>query len=157
MTMLNEGDIDMPGDIRDLVKAHQVFYEVCPYYLVIDETCGKLPARTQKIQAGFDVDIFGVNTDNESGLPGPDYALGYAELRAFALARSQHLNDSCSLEVIPFASRLVVDGRRHGEFGGMLRIRISHYRGVDQPAGPLEDQALKEVEKGLKELGVLRR
>lgn len=147
----------MSKDIRNLVKAHHVFYEVCPYYLLIDETRGTLPARTQRIQAGFDIDIVGLNTDSEPGLPGPDYALGFAELRKFALETSHHISDSCSLEVIPFASRLVVAGRSHGEFGGMLRIRISHRRGLDQPAGLLEDQALKEVEKRLKELGVLRR
>jgi hypothetical protein len=143
-------------DVRELVNKHRAFYEVCPYYLVLEETLGTLSARTRTIQAGFDVDIYGVNTEKESVLPGSDYTLGYAEAQKFALEMLHQINDSCSLEVIPFPSRLVLVGRG-ADMGGMLRIRISHHRGLDQPAGVSEEQALKEVEKGLKELGLPRR
>jgi hypothetical protein len=142
-------------DVRELVKEHQVFYEVSPYNLLIDEQAGSPPASTRTIQAGFDVDIYGVNTNDEPALPGPDYALGYAEVRKVTTEISHRTSNSCSLEVIPFPSRIVIGA--HAELEGMLRIRISHRRGLDQAAGPPEGQALKELENRLKDLGIPRR
>ena len=37
----------------------------------------------------------------------------------------------------------------------MLRIRITHQRGLEQPAGKAEQHALEEVEKELRRLGVV--
>jgi hypothetical protein len=36
----------------------------------------------------------------------------------------------------------------------MLRIRITHGRGLDQPAGAPEERALKEIQEQLHVLGV---
>jgi hypothetical protein len=36
----------------------------------------------------------------------------------------------------------------------MLRIRISHDRGLDQPEGPAEEQALRAILESLRELKV---
>jgi len=147
----------MSKDLGQLVKEHQAFYEVTPYYLVLQENPGKFPPKNRIIQAGFDVDIHGVNTNKEPLLPGPDYALGYAEVQRFAEEISRHITDSCSLEVIAFPEQVVFGGPSHTQPEGMLRLRISHGRGLDQPAGPQEDQALKEVEHQLRALGVARR
>ena len=147
----------MSGDVRELVKEHHAFYEVTPYNLVVPENPGKLPVKNRTIRAGFDVDIYGVNTNHDALLPGPDYASGYAEVQRFAETISDHTTDSCSLEVISFPSKIVVGGSSHNQLQGMLRIRISHRRGPDQPAGPAEDQALKELETQLQQLGVARR
>jgi hypothetical protein len=38
-----------------------------------------------------------------------------------------------------------------------FRLRISHGRGLDQPAGLPEQRALEEVEKELKSMGFARR
>ena len=39
----------------------------------------------------------------------------------------------------------------------MLRIRISHHRGLDRPADLPEQHVLKELEVQLQNLGVVRR
>ena len=147
----------MSGDVRELVKEHHAFYEVTPYNLVVQENPGKLPVKNRTIKAGFDVDIYGINTKKDPLLPGPDYSVGYAEVQRFAKIISNHTTDFCSLEVISFPSKIVVGGSSHNQLQGTLRIRIAHHRGPDQPAGPAEEQALKELETQLQELGVARR
>jgi hypothetical protein len=150
-------EIHMSDKLRSLIKEHHAFYEVLPYYISVEEGHGSPSATTRRIQAGIDIDIYGVNLENELPSPGanPDYALGYAELQRIAEQVSHH--SSCSLEVIPVASTAVVDCRNHAQVEGMLRIRISHWRGLDQPAGPPEQQALEAFEHHLHGLGVVRR
>jgi len=149
----------MSDDIRSLVKEHHAFYEVSLFYLVSEERPVGLPATTTRVQAGFNVDVYGVRTeDNEPAIPPPhEYALGYAELQKIANRISQHSSDSCFLEVIGFPSTAIIDSRNHGNVEAMIRIQISHERGLDQPAGPAEQRALEEVEEQLKTLGIARR
>lgn len=149
----------MSNDIRSLVKEHRAFYDVSRYYVLLDERPVGLPASTRTIHSGFDVDIYGVRTeDNQLVMPPPgEYALGYAELQNIAEKVSRHAGSSSSLEVIPFSDTVVIDSRNHGKVEAMLRIRISHCRGLDQPAGPAEERALKEVEDELATLGIAHR
>jgi hypothetical protein len=146
----------MSKDLRSLIDEHHAFYEVSPYYLVLKEKPGSLMPNTRTIQAGFDVDIFGMNTNEEPLLPGPDYLMGYAEVQRLAEEISRHTTDSCSLHVIAFPDRVALGGPSHTEPEGMLRVRISHHRGLDQPYGLAEEQALKELENQLKQLGIAR-
>jgi hypothetical protein len=76
------------------------------------------------------------------------------ELQEMAEELSHHATDSCSIEVLEFPSTVFFDLRRHAKAEGLLRIRISHCRGLDQPAGPPEECALQETEKQLKSLGL---
>jgi hypothetical protein len=74
----------MPDDIRSLIKEHHAFYEVLPYYVVLEERHGSLPATTRRVQAGFDIDIYGerIKNDEPSWTPPPEkYGLACAELR----------------------------------------------------------------------------
>ena len=146
----------MSKDLSSLVDAHHAFYEVSPYYIVLGEKPGSPSGKTRTIQAGFDVDIFGVNTNEEPMLPGPDYALSYAEIKRLVEAISRQTTDSCSLQVIAFPDRVTFGGPSHTEAEGMLRIRISHHRGLDQPYGLPEEQSLRELEKQLKQQGIAR-
>ncbi len=149
----------MADNIISLVKEHHAFYEVSPYYVLLDERPVGLPATTRSIQAGFSVDVYGVRTeDTEPAMPPrQEYALGYAELRKLAERVSQHASDSCSLEVISFSSTAIIDSRNHGQVEAMIRIQISHGRGLNQPAGLPEKQALEKVERELKSLGIVHR
>ena len=149
----------MSQDFRSLAQEHQAFYEVSPYYVLLDERPVGLPATTRSIHAGFNVDVYGVRTeDNEPAMPpAQEYALGYAELQKLAERVSQHARDSCSLEVIPFSSTAIIDSRNHGQVEAMIRIRISHERGLNQPAGSPEKCALEEVERELNSLGIAHR
>jgi hypothetical protein len=149
----------MSDDLRSLVQEHHAFYEVSPYYVSLEENHGSSAATTRKIQAGFEIDVYGVNTKNELSVPGsdPHYALGYAELKKIATKVSQnHADDFCSLSVIPFPDRVVLDNRNHAK-EAMLRIRISHFRGLDQPASLSEQHALQELEAELQGYGIARR
>jgi hypothetical protein len=147
----------MSDNLRSLIKEHHPFYEVLPYYVVLEERHGSFPAMTRRVQAGFDVEIYGVNIKGELVVPGPDphYALGHAQLQKI-VEKVSH-DTSCSVEVIPFPSTAVLDSRNHAQVQGMLRIRISHCRGLDQPAGLPEQHALEEVENRLHGVGIARR
>lgn len=146
----------MSQDFRLLAQEHHAFYEVSPYYVLLDERPVGLPATTRSIHAGFNVDVYGVRTeDNEPAMPPPqEYALSCAELQKLAESISQHSTDSCSLEVIRFPSTAIIDSRNHGQVEAMIRIQVSHERGLDQPAGSPEQRALQEVERELKSLGI---
>ena len=149
----------MPAVIRSLIKEHHAFYEVLPYYVVLEERLVAGPATTRRLQAGFDIDIYAERIANDgSWTPPPDkYGLGYAALQRIAKNVSQHATDFCSIEVIPSPSTVVVDIRDHGKIEATFRIRLSHGRGLDQPAGLSEQRALEEVEKELKSMGFARR
>jgi len=149
----------MPDDISSLVKEHHAFYEVSPYYIELDERPVGRPASCRSVQAGFHVDVYGVRTeDNEPAMPEPGkYGLGVVELQKLAEKVSQHSSDSSFVEVIPFSSTAIIDNRNHGQVEYMIRIQISHDRGIEHPSGPSEQRALQEVERELKNLGIARR
>jgi hypothetical protein len=147
----------MPENLQQLITKYHAFYEVSPYNIVIEEGHGSPTATRYITQAGFDVDVHGLSNKSELELPPPaEYAFGYAELKKIADAVSHHRGE-CSIEVIPFPSTVFSDARRHFQSEAVLRIRISHYGGVDQHAGLPEQHALEEVEKQLQDLGVARR
>jgi hypothetical protein len=149
----------MSVDVRSLITEHQACYEVSPYYVVLNQRHGSLAPTSQRVQAGFDIDVYGVNTENDTlTMPPPHkYALGYAALQRIAEEVSHGAADSCSVEVIPFPARVVLDGRGQGKVKAVIRIRISHWRGLDQPAGEPEHLALEKVEERLKALGIAHR
>jgi len=149
----------MVDNFSSLVQEHHAFYDVSPYYVLFDERPVGLVATNRRVQAGFHVDVYGVRTEDDApAMPPPhEYALGYVELQKLAARISQRTTDSCSLEVIPFPSTAIIDTRNHGHVEAMIRIQISHDRGLNQPAGLPEQQALEEVERELKSLGIARR
>jgi len=149
----------MADDISSLLKEHHSFYEVSPYYVLLDERPLALPPTTRTVQAGFNVDVYGVRTDDsEPTMPPPqEYGLAYAELQKLAERASHHSNDSCSVEVIPFSCTAIIDSRNQRQMEAMIRIHISHERCLNKPAGLAEQAVLGEVERELKTLGIPRR
>ena len=149
----------MSDNITALVKQHHGFYEVSPYYIAVEEKHGSFAGKIQKVQAGFDVDVYFMKIKDELGFPGtdPNYALGDVLLQEIAEEVSSHTSGSCFLEVISFPEIIVFDSRQQYAAEGMFRIRISHRRGLDQPAGEPEEHALAEVENQLRGRGVARR
>ena len=147
---MKSADID---SIRELIKRREAFYEVLPYHVVVEERLPGHAVTTRRIQAGFDIDVYGNIAFSELG-PSPDRELGYAALQGIASAIADQSSDSCSIEVVLFDSTLVLDSRRKFQPEGMLRIRITHSRGLDQPSGVTEESALKAILRQLDELGV---
>jgi len=147
----------MSKNIRQVIEKHRPFYEVEPYYVFLEEGHGTPAVKTRRIQAGFSVNVYGMKTIDDPGLPAlsPGYALGYASILELTKTIQSRSTDACSLEVIPFGSTAVLDTKSHLQPQAMLRIRITHQRGLDQPTGKAEQHALEEVEKELRRLGVV--
>jgi hypothetical protein len=149
----------MDKKFGELIEQHHAYYEVLPYYIELEESHGTPAAKMQRIQAGFDVDVYGIKTSDDQGLPGlsPDYALGTAMLEDLAKTISSHSTERCAIEVTRFGSTEFLDTKDHFQPKAMLQVRITHYRGLDQPAGLPEQRALEEIEKELQSLGFTRR
>ena len=147
---MKSADID---SIRELIKRREAFYEVLPYHVVVEERLPGHVVTTRRIQAGFDIDVYGDIAMSELG-SSPVRALGYAALQNIASATAGQSSDSCSIEVIAFDSTMILDSRRKFRPEGMLRIRITHSRGLDQPSGASEESARRAILRQLHELGV---
>ena len=140
----------MNEEVESLFKRHDAFYEVSPYYVV---------AMRRRVQTGFDVDIYAVRTDHaDPFMPPPkEYARGSAALTAIANRVAHDSAGACWVEAFPFPASVTFGVRGHaGEPAAMFRIRIapSHSHGS---VGAPESQALAEVERQLKALGIVRR
>jgi hypothetical protein len=143
------------ADIHEVLGRYHVRYEVRPYYVIWDQRPEAAPATQQKVQAGFDVDLYAAaekyqvpTFDSEDAHIVMDYFESLA--REVQSAAGQH----CTVEVIPSPDSLVLDTQKHFQPQVMLQIRISHERGLDQPAGPSEEQAVQAIREALHELGV---
>ena len=91
----------MSKNIREVIEEHHAFYEVIPYYVGVEEGHGTPAVKTRRIQAGFDVNVYGTKTSDDPGLPGlsPGYALGYASILELAKTIQSRSTDACSIEV----------------------------------------------------------
>ena len=152
----------MSDNIHELIKQHHAFYQVLPYYIMVQimvqeertPATTKTGATTKRIQAGFDIDVYGIKPSREQH-PGRGYVLGYVALEKLVATILPQTGESCSVEVIRFPSTVVFDPKRQFQEEGMLRIRITH-KGL-QPAGKPEERALKEIEERLHDLGLSQR
>jgi hypothetical protein len=143
----------MSENVREVIEQRHAFYEVVPYYVMLEEHPHGAKAASRRIQAGFDIDVYGIKSSLEPE-PSPDYVQVYAALHKVAETILSHANDHCSIEVIPFPSTVILDTRRNLQPEDMLSVRITHTRGLDQPAGASEERALKVIEEQLQVLGV---
>jgi hypothetical protein len=143
----------MPDTIQQLAEEYHPYYEVLPYYVVIEKAHGTPAASMYRVQGGFDIDIYAPTKNNEM-TPSPDYALGYEILQKLAQEKLYDISDSCSIEVMPFLSSFFLDAQDDFQTQAMLRIRVSHRRGLDKPYGPAEQRAKEEMEKELQVRGV---
>ena len=141
------------ADVRGVFQRHRVRYEVRPYYVMLEQHPPGASPVVQRIQAGFDVDLFG--TLDKMEVPRllkeeGDIVIGYFE--AVAREVQSQVGQSCTVEVVGYPDSLVLDTNLQPQ--AMLRIRISHSRGVDQTEGPAEEQALEAVQGKLRGLGL---
>src|SRR5215472_24511 len=146
---------DRKPDVRRVLDRHHARYEVHPYYLVVERRPPGGPTVDRRVKAGFDVDIFG--TVDEMQLPRFHSEEGRSVVEYFeTVAREvqSKIGQHCTIEVIPDVDSLVLDTHEHLQPEVMLRIRISHDRGLDQPEGPSEEQALNAIREALHELQV---
>jgi len=143
----------MSDNGRQLIKEHHPFYEVLPYNVVIEDAHGKAACSTRRIQAGFDIDIYGLKTSDGPGLSA-DYGRAYSMLLQIVEETSRHTTNPCCIEIIPFGSTVFLDTRDNLRAEAMLRIRITHSGNLDQPGELPEQRILEEIEGRLRDLGV---
>lgn len=141
----------MSENIHELIEQHHAFYEVLPYYIVQEDRTHK---ATTRIQAGFDIDVYGIKPSHEQH-PSRDYVLGYVAVEKLVETILLNTGEACSVEVIPFPSTVFLDTRRQFQEQGMLRIRITHKH--LQPAGEPEERALQKIKERLRDLGLSQR
>lgn len=147
----------MSETVQQLIEKYHAFYDVSPYHMVVEEGHGSPSATRRIIHAGFDVDVRGLSNKSELDLPpSAEYAFGFAEFKKIADAVSSQ-SEECCIEVIAFPATVFSEAREQFRSEALVRIRISHCRGVDQPSGLPEQHALKQVEERLQALGVRRR
>lgn len=141
----------MPPDIHTVIEGRQVFYEVSPYYVMVDDP----PAEnsTRMVNAGFDVDVFGFKASDESQ-PSVDYELLYSTLQEVRAKLAPRTTNACCLQVIPYESTVYLDPKHGFREETLLRIRITHERGLENPAGAAEESALRDLEVELHHLGI---
>ena len=139
-------------DISAFCREHEAFYEVRAYDVVVQRREPSGAAASRKIHAGFDVDVYGTVVGGTWNPEPVEYWFICMSIQK--LLRSVNTAGSCRIEVLPFPSSTVLDTRRQMQRLGILRIRITHGRGLEQAAGPSEQHALKEVEARLREIAV---
>jgi hypothetical protein len=144
-----------PADIHGTLERYHVWYEVQPYYIELELRPVGKPVVFQKIQAGFDIDLFGTVPDMQ--MPSPHTPEGYPVAHYFEAVAEEvqsKVGNRCTIEVIQKWDSLIIDTHRNFAPEVRLRIRISHERGLDQAAGPAEEQALNAIRDRLHELDV---
>jgi hypothetical protein len=145
--------LTMDNNVRQWLEQHHAYYEVSQSYVVIEDGHGSPSPSTRRVQAGFEVNIYGAINKNGPARWCADYEQGYTGIQDIFRERN-HRAGSCSVEVIPFYSSLSIDPRNNFQPQTLIRLKVSHSRGLDQPAGPAEADALTDVEKQLQELGL---
>jgi hypothetical protein len=141
------------ADVAGVFQRHHVRYEVHPYYVVWEQRPDDGPPVDRKIQAGFEIDLYG--TLDNMRFPRPhqesDMVIGYFEAAAREI--QSKVGQLCNIEVLSYPDSVILDTHANLQPEATLTIRISHCRGLDQSAGPAEEQALKAIRDKLHELG----
>ena len=143
------------ADMHEVLEQHHVRYEVRPYYVILDQRPAGAPPIEQKVQAGFDVNLYGALEKEQFPLyrsEGARRVVNYFE--AVAQEIESTVGQHCTVEVMPCTDSLVLDTTQHFRPQAMLQIRISHDRGLDQPEGPSEERALEAIRETLHKLEV---
>jgi hypothetical protein len=153
----------MPPDVRytdlhELLAGYRVWYEYRPYLVVVDQRPAGGLAVQSKVQAGFEVNLWAVLQTEQFGLDrSPKARAVRSYFEAFAKEIQSKVGQKCTVEIMPYGDSVILDTHEHFQSEAMLQIRISHGRGLDQPAGPAEEQALTALRDRLHNLGIMQK
>jgi hypothetical protein len=155
LTMVPMANEVREADVLEVFERHHTHYEVHPYYVVLDQRpAGGRPVE-QRIQAGFDVDLYGtLEREQVPVFHGEEARIVISHCRMIAQQIQAKIGRQCTIEVIPSEDSIVLDTHHHLDPEALLRIRISHERGLDQPKGPAEEEALKALQEALQAVQV---
>ncbi len=144
------------SDIPHALERRHARYEIQPYFVMLDLRPETGPATEQRVQAGFEVTLYG------ELLPGEHLPLGDSQEARTIVAYFEdavreiqsRVGQQCAVELVRYPDSLVLDPQHDFGAQAMLQIRISHTRGLGEPKGPAEDQALQALREKLRELHV---
>jgi hypothetical protein len=141
--------------LRGLLLRHGARCEISPYYVVLDVRTFGVPPVQRKVQAGFDVDLYGIGAGHHTlSVADGEFEEVLQELEEACREAVPPGAESCRIEIIRFEETLVLSVQQHFEPQALVRVRVTHSRGLDQPSGPAEDQALAAIVRSLADLGV---
>ena len=150
-----ESDI-READVHEVLKRHDARYEVRPCHQMFDLHPVGAPAIAQRVQSGFDVDLYGTLLEKEHlplyEIEGAGTVLDY--FAKVAQDIQSRIGQHCTVEVITYSDSLALDTGHDFRSEIMLRIRIAQTRGLDQAEGQPEEQALEAIRQVLRELEV---
>ena len=130
----------------DLVRQHQVCWEVLPEVIVTD---------SHLVQIGYQVELAGIV--NEHTIPGHSGRREvYSALHKIAdwvVSENKHM--SARFEIQPFESSVQYSALRHCRPDVILKLKILHRCGLD-PVDECEQDCLKAIQERLASLGVHR-
>ena len=155
--LLNRMESDIrEADVHEVLKRHDARYEVRPCYEMFDLRPLGAPAIRQRVQSGFDVDLYGTLLEKEHlplyEIEGAGTVLDY--FAKVAQDIQSRIGQHCTVEVIRYSDSLTIDTGHDFRPEIMLRIRIVQTHGLDQAEGPPEEQALGAIRQVLRELDV---
>jgi hypothetical protein len=150
--------VDLSDYSHQIFMRHHVRYEVSPYFVVLDVRTFGAPPSQRRIQAGFDIDLYGNGFDHGAALSfeNGDLRTTLNELYAACRAVVASATESSTIEIIPVEETLILNVKRHLEPEALVRIRITNSGGLDQPAGASEEKARAGITHSLESLGVKR-
>lgn len=143
----------MTDNVREVLKQHHSSYEVTPYYVFIDERPNGAKPTCKTVKAGFDIDVYSDKSPDEAH-PSLEYGRVHQALQKLTEAIAQDTGDSCFVEVVPFNSTVYFDPKQNFKSKTLLRVRVGHRRGLEQPASASEERAVKKLQEQLDQLGV---
>lgn len=146
----------MSSAISDLIQRQHLFYQVSPYYVLdVEQPEGLRPIR-RRVQAGFDVDLYATGAEKPLELTLGDQQLHSTlnDLEEVARELLPPPVDGSDVAIVPFEDSLVLDTHRNLRHEAVVRIRITHWRGLSEPEGPPEEEALFQIRKKLRQSGV---
>ena len=144
------------AEVHEVLKRHDARYEVRPCYEMFDLHPVGGPAITQRVQSGFDVDLYGKLLEKER-LPLYEIAGAGTVLEYFTKVAQDvqsKIGQHCTVQVLTYSGSLVLETGHDFRPEIMLRIRIAHTRGMDQAGGPPEEQAVEALRRVLRQLEV---
>ena len=150
--------VDSLGHAHELFIRLQARYEVSQYFVVVDDRTYGRPRSRRRVPAGFDLDLYGVGPNHGSTLSFQNGELRKTldELCAACVEAIANVSENSRIEIFPFEGTLILNVKSHFEAEALVRIRITHFRGIDQPAGASEEEARTHLEERLRSLGVKR-
>ena len=142
------------ADVREVLKEHDARYEVHPYYVVLDQRPAGAPPVEHRVRAGFEVDLYGTLENRQLPIHDTKAQMVVNYFEAIARDIQTKVGQDCTVDIIASPESVVLDVHDSFRPLALLRIQISHARGLEQPEGPAEEQALKSMQETLRRLDV---